>query len=80
MITPSELSWLNLQCGVLNHWSQIEHLLIQRRTNHDTAFSDNSLLKNAVTLLKKMSAKENQEIRYFLIQQLELLNTKVKQR
>ena len=80
MITPSELSWLNLQCGLLNHWSQLENLLIQRRTNHDTAFSDNSLLKNAITLLKKMSAEENQEIRYFLIQQLELLNTKPKQR
>ena len=28
MITPSELSWLNLQCGLLNHWSQLENLLI----------------------------------------------------
>ena len=75
----SDLSWLNLQLGVLSYWSQLENLL-SHLNRCDEPVSDDFLIQNAITLLKKTSCEENCGIKKFILQQLELLNVKPKQR
>ena len=78
-LSLNDLSWLNLQSGVVSHWSQLENLITYLK-KEEVNVSDETLVKNAVSLLNKISSEDNKDVRHFLTEQLQLSVLKPTQR